>query len=236
MRRVLAVGALAMLKTSARALFVVLVLVGCGNTRPVRRSPSLAVVSRDRSSPDLSCPHLPAAVGGFRLGSDSSIGRAGSRCIHEGYEWTELIDGATCSSAPMRVIYPASVRLVSCGSRVCAVQLRYEFGGDTALRDGVHRLHRELTEQYGEGRPNEDGTMACPRVEGDEFACVLDGVGIAQFEWLVADPREGPLACEQEPTALVALRAQGDRGTHDGLVTVTYVTADGIEAFRRTYL
>jgi hypothetical protein len=164
-----------------------------------------------------------------------SLGEAGLRCTHEGYVWSELDDGGTCSETPRRVIYPASARILTCGSHVCAVQLRYAFGGDTALRDSTARVLRELIAEYGEGTWLLDETMPCPRVEGDEFGCVLDGIGIVQIHWRVADPSDGSNACEA-PSALIALRAEGDRGTHDARLSVTYVTRDAVAAFSSTAL
>ncbi len=211
--------------------------IGC--TRAPARRPLAVTTPAPRAALE-SCPDgvpgvLPAAVGGFRIGRESSFGRAGLSCTHAGYAWSELDDGGTCSETPVRVVFPAAARLVRCESRVCSVQLRYEFGGDTALRDATRRLWSELTERYGEGEWRPDEAMPCPRVEGDEFGCILDGVGIAQVEWRVADPADGADACAA-PSAVIALRAQGDRGTHDAHVTVTYLTRDAVALYRESGL
>jgi hypothetical protein len=134
----------------------------------------------------------------------------------------------------MRVLYAATARLPSCEGTVCAVQLRYSFGGETALRAATARILEALTENYGPGAWVLDGAMPCPRIEGDEFGCVLDGIGIVQIQWRVRDPSAGD-PCEA-PTATIALRAEGDRGTHNGRVTVTYVTAEAAEAFSHVAL
>lgn len=209
-------------------LGLVTLAAGCGSSRAPERLP-LAVVPPER--PRATCEHdLPGGVGGFDLGRDGSIGAAGLRCQREGYEWTPMDDGGTCSETPMRVLYQASARILSCGSHVCAIQIRYEFGGETAMRTGITRLWQELQEQYGEAEWVEDEVRPCPRVEGDMFGCVLDGIGIVQYRWHVADPDDHAATCES-PTGIIALRADGDRGTHDGRVTVTYVTAEAVSDF-----
>lgn len=223
-----------------RASLILATLVSACAAAP-RVRPTAAAYTPPPRPTVAECEHqLPRAVGGFeiwdaRTHERETVAATALRCIREGYVWTEMDDGGTCSETPLRVLYAASARFLACDDgTVCAVQLRYSFGGDTALRDGTGRLWETLTERYGEGTEIVDEATPCPRVEGDRFACVLDGVGIAQYEWRLADPSARD-ACDA-PTAIVALRAEGDRGTHDARVTVTYVTADAIDAFARIAL
>lgn len=204
-------------------------LVSCAPARPVRRA--AVPIPRERPAA-LDCAVLPGAVGGFEIGDDASLGHAGRRCMGEGHDWTPMDDGGRCSATPLRLPFPATARLVECNHHVCAIQVRFpEFGGETAFRNATASILEDLVGTYGPGVWQLDENMPCPRVEGDEFGCVLDGVGIVDIRWSVAD-RDDDEPCSSM-SATIALRAEGAEAgrTHDGRVSVTYIRQEAAAAF-----
>jgi hypothetical protein len=201
------------------------------------------------------CAQLPEAVGGFRLGHESSFGRVGTRCIDEGFEWTQESRGGLCSGTPLSVGPASWARFNHCGgSRVCALTIGFTVGGQTALQRAAADRLAQLTERYGEGVWQLDAARPCPRVEGDEFGCVLDGVGLVIVRWHVDDPDDGQRECRcvaagaapdsggrqaavcPGPRGVIELRVEGDRGTHDATVTTTYAQRAAIDTQSESHL
>lgn len=215
-----------------------LALTACGGQPTPRQAHSPTATPRPTTP---ACTRsLPAAIAGFRLGRSTrsagrdSFGHAGLRCTEAGYQWVADADraGGTCSHAPMSVGRDAVVHVTQCdrerpsptGGAICAITLQWTLGGEAALEESMQAALDELISRYGQGHEEPDRLRPCPRVEGNLFGCVLDGVGIFSWVWNVDDPNDSTDTCDAG-SGQIHLSIEGDRGTHDAVVTVDYSEA-----------